>query len=144
MPWKTHVLVLANLTAASDALLEAMTARSQRGPVRFTIVVPAVGTKADARRAAEARLQDAVAGARAAGLETEGVLGDCDPVVAVTEAFDPRSHDEIMVSTLPTGVSHWMRADLPQRIGRVTGAPVAHVVAPDGRAVLRRPTRAVS
>jgi hypothetical protein len=128
--WKTHVLVLANLTAVSDALLDAMTARAERGPARFTIVVPAVGARADARRAAETRLREAVEGARAAGLEAEGVLGDCDPLVATTEAFDPRSHDEIMVSTLPTDVSHWMRADLPQRIGRLTGAPVSHVVAP--------------
>ena len=144
MAWKMHVLVLANLTAASDALLEAMTARAERGAARFTIVVPAVGTRADARRAAEARLQEAVEGARAAGLQADGILGDCDPLVAVSEAFDPRSHDEIMVSTLPTDVSHWMRADLPQRIGRVTGAPVSHVVASGRSAAAGRPSRVAS
>jgi hypothetical protein len=133
----SHVLVVANLTAASDELLAAMTSRTQRGPARFTLVVPVTGANMAARRAARERLEAALEAARAAGLEADGALGDCDPVVAVTEAFDPRHHDEIMVSTLPTGASHWMRADLPQRIGRITGAPVAHVIAREARMAAR-------
>ena len=129
MAYKSHVLVLANLTAASDDLLQAMTARAQRTPARFTMIVPVTGTNTGKRAAARLRLDQALEGARAAGLEADGGLGDYDPIVAVTEVFDPRHHDEIMVSTLPTGASHWMRADLPQRIGRITGAPVVHVVA---------------
>ncbi|MEA2304565.1 MAG: hypothetical protein QOH43_1845 [Solirubrobacteraceae bacterium] len=131
MAYKSHVLVVANLTAASDELLGAMAARAQRTPARFTMIVPVTGTNTAVRATARGRLDEALEGARAAGLEADGALGDCDPVVAVTEAFDPRHHDEIMVSTLPTGASHWMRADLPQRIGRITGAPVVHVISRD-------------
>jgi hypothetical protein len=50
-------------------------------------------------------------------------------LVAVTDAWDPKTHDEIIVSTLPMRFSKWMSAGLPQRISRVTGAPVTHVVA---------------
>jgi hypothetical protein len=32
------------------------------------------------------------------------------------------------VSTLPHGVSHWLRADLPARIARYSGLPVHHIV----------------
>jgi hypothetical protein len=47
----------------------------------------------------------------------------------VSEAWDPAHYDEIIVSTLPTGVSRWLQVDLPHRIAKLTDAPVAHVVA---------------
>ena len=50
-------------------------------------------------------------------------------MVAVTDAWDPKRHDEIIVSTLPMRFSKWMHAGLPERISRLTGAPVTHVVA---------------
>ena len=65
---------------------------------------------------------------RAAGLEADGAVGEADPYVAVAEAWDPKRYDEIIVSTLPMGLSKWMHAGLPERIGRLTGAPVTHVV----------------
>jgi hypothetical protein len=49
-------------------------------------------------------------------------------MVAVTDAWDPMRYDEIIVSTLPMRFSKWMHAGLPERIARVTGAPVTHVV----------------
>lgn len=78
----------------------------------------------------------AVARFRDAGLEAEGVVGAVDPFVAVIDAWDPRRHDEIVVSTLPIGVSRWLHAGLPQRIERVTGAVVTHVVSQPQRAVI--------
>jgi hypothetical protein len=50
-------------------------------------------------------------------------------MVAVQDVWDPRRFDEIIVATLPTGVSRWMAADLPHRVERFSGARVAHVVA---------------
>ncbi len=65
---------------------------------------------------------------RDSGLEAGGSVGDGDPVVAVTEAWDPKRYDEIVVSTLPMRFSKWLHAGLPERVGRLTGAPVTHVI----------------
>jgi hypothetical protein len=125
MDWKTSVLVVANVTAASDDLLAALSARSEQGPVEFTLLLPASGgSPKNARR----ELDRALERMRAAGLEVTGSVGDSDPVVAVHEAWDPRRYDEVVVSTLPTGSSRWLRIDLPHRIERLTDVPVRHVV----------------
>lgn len=127
MAWKKQVLVLANVTAASDELLAALGARGARDPSVFTLVVPATPLDGG-RTAAQAKLSDALALLREAGLEVDGEIGDGDPIVAVTEAWDPRRYDEIVISTLPSGVSRWLQADLPHRVEKMTGAPVQHVI----------------
>jgi hypothetical protein len=66
---------------------------------------------------------------RDAGLEIDGALADEDPIVAVSEVWDPRTYDEIVVCTLPIPVSRWLHLGLPQRIAELTGAPVTHVIA---------------
>jgi hypothetical protein len=127
VPWQTKVLVIANQTAGSDELLAALKERAEAGPIAFTLLVPAGPT---ARDQAGARLDAAVERMRAAGLEVQGVLAhDSDPLGAVHEAWDPASYDDIVVSTLPTGVSRWLQVDLPHRIAKLTDAPVKHVVA---------------
>jgi hypothetical protein len=73
-------------------------------------------------------LDAAISKLSGAGLEISGEIGDVDPIVAVTETWDPRRFDEIVVSTLPMRVSKWLHAGLPERIGKLTGAPVTHVV----------------
>jgi hypothetical protein len=82
------------------------------------------------RAATEQRLDRAVQGLREVGVPVEGVVGDPDPMLAVQDAWDPRRYDEVIVATLPTGVSRWMAADLPHRVERFTGARVTHVVSP--------------
>jgi hypothetical protein len=61
-------------------------------------------------------------------LECDGTVGNADPILAVTDAWDPKKYDEIIVSTLPMQLSKWLHAGLPERIGRLTDAPVTHVV----------------
>jgi len=126
MPWTQQVLVVATLTATSPELTEALQQRAASGPARFTLLMPAAPREHEA--AAEG-LVAALAQLRGAGLEVEGRLGDPDPMVALTDAWSPREFDEIVISTLPTDVSHWLRADLPLRAAKLTGAPVSHVVA---------------
>jgi hypothetical protein len=127
MAWQTRALVIANRTADSEQLLEALQGRARTGPVAFTLLVPCGPSGRDAARG---RLEEAVSRMRAAGLEVEGSLGgDSDPVVAVHEAWDPSSYDEVIVCTLPTGVSRWLQVDLPHRVAKLTDAPVMHVVA---------------
>jgi hypothetical protein len=128
MTWKRAVLVVANVTATSDELLNAMLARAQAGEAAFTLIVPATPF-GGGRAAAQAKVDDALERLRAAGLEVEGGVGDGDPIVAVTEAWDPKRYDEIMISTLPSALSKWLQTDLPHRVEKITGAPVTHVLA---------------
>jgi hypothetical protein len=132
MPWTTKLLVIANRTIESEEIRAALLTRAASGPVQVTLVAPASGGGGStrARRAATAeRLEAAVQGLREAGVRVEGVLGDSDPMLAVQDAWDPSRFDEVIVATLPTGVSRWMAADLPHRVERLTGARVTHIVA---------------
>ena len=126
--WKRHILVVANVTAASDQLVLALKEMTAQQPATFTLLVPAT-IAGGGRDQAVAALEDALDRFTEAGLTTIGQLGDADPLVAVSEAFDPREIDEIVVSTLPLGSSKWMHAGLPERIAKLTGAPVTHIVA---------------
>jgi hypothetical protein len=124
MAWEFHVLVVANVTATSDELLTALKERAKQGACRFTLVMPRSGA------GAAERLKAALDGMRAAGLaNVDGRVGDPDPVVAAMDVWDPMAFDEIVVSTLPTGVSRWLGLDLPRRLQKLTGVTVHHVVA---------------
>lgn len=133
MPWKYSVLVIANVTAGSDELLEALEGRAQASPAGFTLLVPATGAGRGGREAAEARLELALERMREAGLEVEGRVGDSDPIAAVYDEWDPRKWDEIVVSTLSGEASRWLEIDLPRRVEKITGMPVTHVVAHEPR-----------
>ncbi len=133
MPWTTKLLVIANRTVDSDEIRDAIINRAVAGPVEITLVAPAssgVGSFRERRAATEQRLDRAVRGLREVGVPVEGVVGDPDPMLAVQDTWDPRRYDEVIVATLPTGVSRWMAADLPHRVERFTGARVTHVVSP--------------
>ena len=123
MAWEFSLLVVANVTAGSDELIECLRNRADEGACRFTLVMPASG--ADSR----GRLDQALQRMRDGGLENvEGRVGDPDPIVAVMDAWDPMKFDEIIVSTLPTGSSRWLGVDLPHRLEKLTSVPVRHVV----------------
>ena len=128
-----NVLVVANLTASSTHLLDALKARAERSPIRITLVMPASGPGLGGREAVRERLDEALEGMRAAGLDAEGAIGDADPMEAVAECFDPARHDEAIVCTLPGRSSKWLQHDFPHRVARFTGVTVTHVVADDLR-----------
>jgi hypothetical protein len=132
MAWEFNVLVVANVTATSDELLAALRERANRGACRFTLLMPRDGTDT------QARLEQALEAMRAAGLQNvSGRTGDTDPIVATMEAFDPMEFDEIVVSTLPTGVSRWLGVDVPRRLEKLTSVPVRHVVSQPPRDEVR-------
>jgi GABA permease len=128
MAWKKNILVVANVTATSDELVGAMKARAANQEVSFTLLVPATPF-GGGRAAARDQLAQACERLRGEGLEIDGAVGDGDPIVAVTEAWDPKRYDEIILATLPMRFSKWLHAGLPERIERLTGAPVSHVIA---------------
>lgn len=127
MAWKRSFLVVANVTSTSEELVDALAQRARNQTASFTLVIPATPF-GGGRAAASEQLADALEQLRGAGLEADGGVGDADPIIAVTEAWDPKKYDEIIVSTLPMRFSKWLHAGLPERIARLTGAPVTHVV----------------
>ena len=130
---KAHILVVTNRTAVSDDLLAALQDRALQRPCSFEFVMPR--EREDAERSdAERRLEAALGKAREAGLEVTGHVGDRDPFIAATDAYDAMRHDEILVSTLPASTSRWLQIDLPARVAHATGAIVSHVVARPPRA----------
>ena len=137
MAWTFSVLVVANVTATSDELLAALRARADRDRCAFTLVVPAPGVGPDGHAAAEAALATALESMRAGGLQVEGAVGAHDPLAAIDDVWDPTRFDEVVISTLPTGVSKWLQVDLPHRAERMTGVPVAHVVSEPPRVAPR-------
>jgi hypothetical protein len=125
-----RILVVANRTAESPELLEALKSRADGN--EFVLVVPASGlekaTDPDAARArTEPHLQKALENLRSEGLRVEGAVGDGDPLAAVEDAVNFGNFDEVIVSTLPVRASKWLKLDLPTRVGRATGLPVTHI-----------------
>jgi GNAT superfamily N-acetyltransferase len=125
-------LAVANRTAASPALLEALKARtSDLERHVFIFVVPQEGGHGVAARQARARLTQVIDRGRAAGLLCAGMIADPDPYNAVMNALQFFRVDDIVISTLPATRSGWMRADLVERVRRASNKPVEHVESAD-------------
>jgi hypothetical protein len=85
---------------------------------------------AEARRRARQRLEQMIEKIETAGGEADGEVGATDPLEAVTEALERHGpFDEIIVSTLPAGLSRWVKRDVPHRIARLADVPVTTVEA---------------
>jgi hypothetical protein len=134
-----RVLVVAHKTAATQPLLDAVRERARRGPSRFTLLVPnsahglhkLVDVEDQGAGDAQGVLDVALPKlSEAAGSPVEGVVGDADPVAAVHDAINLRGFDEIIVSTLPTHVSRWLKLDLPSKVSGM-GLPVTTVTPTD-------------
>jgi hypothetical protein len=133
----SRVLIVAHRTAATPPLLAAVRERAAQGPCEFTLLVPRPYWDADTEESAltlelALPLLDEATGGR-----VDGLIGDTDPFVAVQGALARTPFDEIIVSTLPTHVSHWLRMDLPTRVRRL-GVPVTVVTASRRDAVIER------
>jgi hypothetical protein len=136
MSAEARVLVVANRTAESPELLDALRTRTMQGPCEFTLLVPSTphgiawaadmhggGEEAEQHRAAF--LQEL----REEGLNVnEAKVGDPDPLAAIQDECNFHDYDELIVSTLPLHVSKWLKVDLPRKAEAATGLPVKHVV----------------
>ncbi len=132
-----RVLVVAHKTAATPALLEAVRDRAAASEATFTLLVPAAAPglhkvmdpEDSDHGEAEATLELALPLLReAAGGEVEGIVGDAEPLAAIQDAVNMRGFDEIILSTLPTRVSRWLKLDLPSKAAGL-GLPVTTVTA---------------
>jgi len=131
--------VVAHRTAATQPLLDAVRERAQRGPATFTLLVPnsahglhkVVDAEDQGAGEAQAVLDAALPKlSEAAGASVDGLVGDPDPVAAVQDAINLRGFDEIIISTLPTHVSRWLKLDLPSKVSGM-GLPVTTVTPAD-------------
>jgi len=125
---KRNVLIVANRTAATPALLAEVRRRASEGACRFTLLVPRAFWDADTEESAIALELALPLLEEAAGGHVEGFVGAEDPFLAVTTALEAGRYDEIIVSTLPARVSHWLHIDLPARVRRL-GLPVTVLTA---------------
>ena len=136
-----RVLVVAHKTAATPALLEAVRERAARGDAEFTLLVPNAahglhkvvdpedqeGEAAQVLALAIPLLEDA------AGGPVEGIIGDPSPMNAIHDAVNLNSYDEVIISTLPTKVSKWLKLDLPSKVAGL-GLPVTTITAKEREA----------
>jgi hypothetical protein len=58
----------------------------------------------------------------AAGSEVTGDIGDLEPQIAIQDALNRGHYDEIIVSTLPVGLSRWVKHDLVSK-AQASGLP---------------------
>jgi hypothetical protein len=138
-----RVLVVANKTAATPALIEAVRARAGQGDATFTLLVPAsahgLHQLVDPEDQESAEADSVVALAvplleEAAGAPVESLVGAPEPLAAVEDAINVHGFDEIIISTLPTRVSRWLHLDLPRKVAGL-GLPVTTVNAKEGAPV---------
>jgi hypothetical protein len=131
-----NVLVLANETIGGARLLDAVRERAGRGDdVRFHVVVPQTRPRHGnviyddvVHDSAQVRVDLALEFMSGEGIAGTGEVGDGDPLNAVKDAVAAQGIDEIIISTLPSESSGWLRRDLPERLREETGLPVEHVV----------------
>ena len=69
---------------------------------------------------------------RELGAEVAGEIGSGDPLAAVLDVTRHQDFDEVIVSTLPSRISKWLRQDLPHKIEKHVTVPVTVVTASTG------------
>jgi hypothetical protein len=131
-----HILVVANETAASRALVDLLEEKGAGGDVRVTVLAPVNQPRQgyvvyyDTRRAAaRRRLDKTLALLRDEGVPADGIVVETDPVSALRDGIEQLEPDEIIVSTHPQQKSGWLRRNAVEQMKRVAGdIPFHHVV----------------
>jgi hypothetical protein len=147
--------VVANQTLGGPRLLQTIRDRMDRGPCEFTLLVPATphaqrgstlemlgslgaalppsdnphsAVEADYDHA-RSRLDFAIGQLRQLGTAADGTVGDPNALKAIEETLQRRRCDEIILSTLPSGMSRWLAQDLPHKVKRKFKVPLTVVTA---------------
>lgn len=125
-----RILVVAHRTAATPLLLNEVRRMASEG-FTFDLLVPDLqkGEDPEATLALALPLLEEAAGAPVEATTESGT----DPWGALCRAVETGKYQEVLISTLPLGVSRWLARDLPSR-ARKLGVPVTVVTAGGGRA----------
>jgi hypothetical protein len=133
----TSVLVVADRTQSSAALVHAVRRRAAAGTCDFTLLVPAVAhglhRVVDPEDACCEEAEDTIARLlprleAAAGVPVTARVGSHEVLAAVEDALNDASFAEVIVSTRPGRVARLLRVDLPRKIAAL-GAAVTPVAA---------------
>jgi len=139
-----RVLLVANRTLGSGEVSKFVRSRMDEEECHFTLLVPAtprshrVGSPVpDVREGvapaheveddyehARSRLEYGLGLLRGLGAAADGDVGDPNPAKAISDALTLRQFDEVALSTLPKGVSRWLRQDIPHKVERKFNIPV--------------------
>jgi GABA permease len=129
-------LVVAHRTLVGQHLLDEASRLVAEEPTRFHLVVPVripdhLWTEGAVEAAAKRRLEEGVTAFSGAGLDVTGEVGDANPVYAASTALRHLDYkvDGILLSTLPPGISAWLRVDVVARMRREFDLPLTHLVA---------------
>jgi len=129
-------LVVGNETLVSPELAQAIREILAGGPTDLHVVVPATPVQhgftwdeGEARAVARERLEAALARFKTLGASVSGEVGSRDPIEAVRDALRDHPVDEIILSTLPAGISRWLGQDVPTRLRGSVLVPVTVVTA---------------
>jgi hypothetical protein len=132
-----RVLIVANKTAATPALLDAVRKRAAQGACEFTLLVPnathGLHTLVDPEDQTETEAETTIELAvplleAAAGTPVDAMIGVPEPLAAIQDAINLHGFDELIISTLPTRISKWLKLDLPSKAAGL-GLPVTTVTA---------------
>jgi hypothetical protein len=128
-------LVVANQTLAGGHLVSTLRRLASQEPCRFFVLVPAsaptnhMWSEGEAREVATRRLATALERFREFDPQVDGEVGDEHPLQAIQDVMDRGERfDGIVLSTLPPGISRWLRFDLVHRVEGAFDVPVIHVV----------------
>ncbi len=130
-----RVLVVANKTDATPALLQAVRERAAAGPASFFMLIPNPDHLAfDRNNPDHPRGDQILANALPAlegpaGGEVNGrVANSPNAYDDIAEELEGAGYDEIILETPTSHVSHWLHVDLPERVKQL-GVPLRTVTA---------------
>ena len=78
---------------------------------------------------ARSRLEYGLQMLKSWGAVVDGEVGDPDPAKAIKTVLTREHFDEVALSTLPEGVSRWLRLDIPHQVERKFRIPVTVIKA---------------
>ena len=128
--------VVANKTAATRALVDAVRTRAAAGPAEFVMLVPNPAHLAFDRTSPATAEGEQLLAQALPPLERQQAPRSKGALPTSPNAFDDivaelgrRKYSEIILETLPSHVSHWLHIDLAQRIAHL-GYPLTTVTRP--------------
>ena len=122
---RKRILVVANRTAATHRLLEAISRQAREEPSSFTLLIPDVKSRKSADWTLEVAMPLIQKSAGRSPVDSR--VGGPDPFEAVEQAVAEGGYDAIIVSTLPKQTSKWLRGNLVKKVERL-GLPVTTVI----------------